>query len=78
MTRTYDQKDLRNGSRREPGAPETMRVRMYVDLSGELGEHLDRVAKAQGRTREAIVREGLGYIHKALQSRRNGLFVGRP
>ncbi len=62
----------------EPGAPETVRVRLVVDLRGEAGEELSRMAKANGMTTEDMVREGLSFIHKALQARNDGLFVGRP
>ena len=62
----------------DPGAPETVRVRLVVDLRGEAGEELSRLVKANGMTTEDMVREGLTYIHRALQSRNDGLFVGRP
>jgi len=50
---------------------------MAIDLRGELGEELGRLAAERGVTREALVAEGFGYVHKALLARRDGPFVGR-
>ena len=70
--------EMRERELADPGAPETVRVRMMLDLRGEKGEELARMAKANGMTVEEMIREGLSFIHAALRARNDGLFVGRP
>lgn len=61
---------------RDAGRPETVRVRMTVDLMGPLADELEKTAEQLGKTKTDVIREGLGYVFRALKARDDGFFVG--
>lgn len=58
------------------GRPETVRVRMTVDLVGSIAEELEKTAQQLGKSKTDVIREGLGYVFRALKARDDGYFVG--
>lgn len=60
----------------EAGRPETVRVRMTVDLMGPLAVELERTAQQLGKSKTEVVREGLSYVFRALRARNDGYLVG--
>ena len=84
MTNTRQKRDVmakrgdaaRKSSAYEAGRPETVRVRMTVDLVGPLADELQKTAEQLGKSKTEVVREGLGYVFRALKARNDGYLVG--
>ncbi|MCP3447205.1 hypothetical protein [Bradyrhizobium sp. CCGUVB14] len=56
--------------------PETVRVRMTVDLVGPLAGKLEQTAKQLGKSKTDVIRDGLQYVFRALKAQHDGFLVG--
>lgn len=56
--------------------PETVRVRMTVDLVGPLAGKLEETARQLGKSKTDVIRDGLQYVFRALKAQHDGFLVG--
>lgn len=64
-----DQEIIRDDNEKEKGAP---RVRITLDLTGELNQKLESLADGEGATKAAILRKAIALMQIAVDAKAEG------